>query len=431
MTDYVDLLVHSAGHLCVVPSLDGPQRGAALGDLGLVADGALAVVEGKVIAIGPSAELRARFRAATTLDAAGRCVVPGFVDPHTHLPWLGDRAGEFEQRLGGATYMAIMAAGGGIMSTVRRTRAASVAELVDDNRPRLARMLRQGTTSAEAKTGYGLETAAELRQLDAILALNDAQPIELTPTFLPAHAIPAEFGDDTDGYVAYLINDTLPAGAAWMRQRGLTLFCDVFCEEGVFDLAQTRRILEEAAALGYRLKVHADEFVGLGGTRLAVELGAVSADHLVSTPAADIAALGRGDTVDVGLPGPPFGLAHPDYTPAKAILAAGGALALATDCNPGTCWCESMQMVIALACRYMGLTQAQALVAATLNAAHAIGRGHEVGSLSPGYAADLLILDVSDYRHLGYRFGTNLVRTVVKRGQVVAENGNEGAQWTN
>ena len=422
MTEHVDLLVHSAAQLCVVPSHGGPQRGAALGDLGLLADGALAASEGRVVAVGPSAELRARYRAATTLDAAGHCVVPGFVDPHTHLPWLGDRAGEFEQRLGGATYMAIMAAGGGIMSTVRRTRAADVAELVADNLPRLARMLRYGTTSAEAKTGYGLETAAELRQLDAIMALNDAQPIELTPTFLPAHAVPAEFGGDTDAYVDYLLADTLPAGAAWMRERGITLFCDVFCEEGAFDLAQTRRILEAAAALGYRLKVHADEFVGLGGTRLAVELGAASADHLVSTPAEDIAALGRGDTVAVGLPGTPFGLAHRDYTPAKAILAAGGALALATDCNPGTSWCESMQMVIALACRYMGLTQAQALVAATLNAAHAIGRGDEVGSLSPGYAADLLILDVADYRHLGYRFGTNLVRTVVKRGQIVAEN---------
>ncbi len=323
--------------------------------------------------------------------------------------------------------MDIMAAGGGIMSTVRRTRAATVAELAADNRPRLARMLRYGTTSAEAKTGYGLETAAELRQLDAIMALHDTQPIELTPTFLPAHAIPAEFGGDTDGYVDYLVRDTLPAGAAWMRQRGVVLFCDVFCEEGVFDLSQTRHILEVAAALGYRLKVHADEFVGLGGTRLAVELGAVSADHLVSTPDADIAALGRGDTVAVGLPGTPFGLAHRDYTPAKAILAAGGALALATDCNPGTSWCESMQMVIALACRYMGLTQAQALAAATLNAAYAIGRGDEVGSLSPGYAADLLILDVADYRHLGYRFGTNLVQTVVKHGRVVAENTSEVA----
>ena len=427
MTEHVDLLVHSAAQLCIVPPAGGPQRGAALGELGLLADGALAAADGRVVAVGPSAELRARYRAKTTLDASGRCVVPGFVDPHTHLPWLGDRAGEFEQRLGGATYMDIMAAGGGIMSTVRRTRAATVAELAADNRPRLARMLRYGTTSAEAKTGYGLETAAELRQLDAIMALHDTQPIELTPTFLPAHAIPAEFGGDTDGYVDYLVRDTLPAGAAWMRQRGVVLFCDVFCEEGVFDLSQTRHILEVAAALGYRLKVHADEFVGLGGTRLAVELGAVSADHLVSTPDADIAALGRGDTVAVGLPGTPFGLAHRDYTPAKAILAAGGALALATDCNPGTSWCESMQMVIALACRYMGLTQAQALAAATLNAAYAIGRGDEVGSLSPGYAADLLILDVADYRHLGYRFGTNLVQTVVKHGRVVAENTSEVA----
>ena len=427
MTEHVDLLVHSAAQLCIVPPAGGPQRGAALGELGLLADGALAAADGRVVAVGPSAELRARYRAKTTLDASGRCVVPGFVDPHTHLPWLGDRAGEFEQRLGGATYMDIMAAGGGIMSTVRRTRAATVAELAADNRPRLARMLRYGTTSAEAKTGYGLETAAELRQLDAIMALHDTQPIELTPTFLPAHAIPAEFGGDTDGYVDYLVRDTLPAGAAWMRQRGVVLFCDVFCEEGVFDLSQTRHILEVAAALGYRLKVHADEFVGLGGTRLAVELGAVSADHLVSTPDADIAALGRGDTVAVGLPGTPFGLAHRDYTPAKAILAAGGALALATDCNPGTSWCESMQMVVALACRYMGLTQAQALAAATLNAAYAIGRGDEVGSLSPGYAADLLILDVADYRHLGYRFGTNLVQTVVKHGRVVAENTSEVA----
>ncbi|MCZ7668922.1 MAG: amidohydrolase family protein [Chloroflexi bacterium] len=207
-----------------------------------------------------------------------------------------------------------------------------------------------------------------------------------------------------------------------MATHQVTLFCDVFCEEGVFDVAQTRRILERAKELGFALKVHADEFVGLGGTRLAVELGAVSADHLVKTPAADIAALGQGHTVAVGLPGTPFGLAESEYTPAKAILAAGGALALATDCNPGTTWCESMQMVIALACRYMGLTQAQALTAATLNSAHAISRGHEIGSLEVGKQADLLILDVADYRQLGYRYGDNLVQTVIKKGQVVAEN---------
>jgi imidazolonepropionase len=421
----VDLLVHSAGQLCVVPAHRGsPQRGATLGDLGLITGGARAKPDGRgVAAAGPSDELQHRFSAAERIDAGGRCVLPGFVDPHNHLPWMGDRAGEFEQRLAGATYMEIMAAGGGIMSTVRATRRAGVDELVADNLPRLARMLRYGTTSAEAKTGYGLETAAELRQLDAILALDQAQPVELTPTFLPAHAVPEEYRGDTEGYVELLVAETLPAGAEWMRRHGRTLFCDVFCEEGVFDLDQTRRILEAAAALGYRLKIHADEFAGLGGTRLAVELGATSADHLVSTPEADIAALGRGDTVAVGLPGTPFGLAHRDYTPARAILSAGGALALATDVNPGTCWCESMQMVIALACRYMGLTQAQAIVAATLNAAFAIERGHEVGSLAPGYQADLLILDVDDYRQLGYRFGTNLVRTVVKRGRVVVATG--------
>ena len=420
MSESVDLLVHSAGQLCVVPAHDGdPQRGAALGDLGLIEDGALAARDGRVVAVGPSATLRARFRADTTLDAAGRCVLPGFVDPHTHLPWMGDRASEFEQRLGGASYMEIMNAGGGIMSTVRNTRRASVDELVADNLPRLAWMLRHGTISAEAKTGYGLDTASELKQLDAIAALATAQPVELTATFLPAHAVPEEYRGDTEGYVRYLIEDTLPAGAEWMRSRKIALFCDVFCEEGVFDLDQTRRILEAAAKLGYRLKVHADEFVGLGGTKLAVELGAISADHLVMTPKADIAALGRGDTVAVGLPGTPFGLAHHDYTPAKAILAAGGALALATDLNPGTTWCESMQMVIALACRYMGLTQAQAIVAATLNAACAVGRGQEIGSLAPGYQADLLILDVDDYRQLGYRYGTNLVNTVIKHGKVL------------
>ncbi|MFQ5422220.1 MAG: imidazolonepropionase, partial [Anaerolineae bacterium] len=333
--------------------------------------------------------------------------------------WAGDRAHEFEMRLGGATYMELMAAGGGIMSTVRQTRAASRQQMVAQNLPRLARMLAHGTTSAEAKTGYGLDKETELKQLDVIQALNQAQPIELAATFLPAHAVPAEWDGRTDDYVHHIINDILPAGADWMRQRQLPLFCDVFCEAGVFDVDQTRRILTRAAELGYRLKVHADEFEGLGGTKLAVELGAVSADHLVKTPDADIAALGQGSTVAVGLPGTPFGLGHHEYTPAKAILAAGGALALATDLNPGTTWCESMQMVMALACRYMGLTQAQALAAATLNSAHAIGRGDEIGSLEPGKQADILILDVADYRQLGYRYGTNLVQTVIKQGQAV------------
>jgi imidazolonepropionase len=421
--EQVDLLIHSASQVCAVPGANGPQRGAALGELGLIVDGAVAVRDGLIVAVGETAVLQSHYAADQTINANGRCLIPGFVDPHTHIPWAGDRAGEFEQRLAGATYMEIMAAGGGIMSTVRQVREASVDELVAANLPRLDAMLRYGTTSMEAKTGYGLSVDAEIKLLDAIAALDGRHPIDITPTFLPAHAVPAEYRGRTDDYVNLVIDEMLPAGQKWMMANGRALFCDVFCEEGVFDLDQTRRILERARELGFGLKVHADEFVGLGGTKLAVELGAISADHLVETPAADIAALGQGETIAVGLPGTPFGLGHSQYTPAKAILAAGGALALATDCNPGTSWCESMQMVIALACRYMGLTQAQALAAATLNSAHAIGRGREVGSLEPGKQADILILETADYRQLGYRYGINLVQTIIKKGQIVAANG--------
>jgi imidazolonepropionase len=346
--------------------------------------------------------------------------------------WAGDRAGEFEQRVRGATYMEIMAAGGGIMSTVRATRTATRAQLVAETRPRLDRMLAHGSTTVEAKTGYGLTTADELKALQAIATLDAEHPIALVPTFLGAHAVPVEYSDDPDGYVDVVVEEMLPAvesqvsdsksRGAWpldTSRLSFDIFCDVFCEEGAFSLAQTRRILEAARALGFGLKVHVDEFQPLGGTALAVELGAISADHLVCTPAGEIERLGRSDTVAVALPATPFGLAHHDYTPAQAILDAGGILALATDCNPGTAWCESLPFVIALACRYLRLTPAQALVAATLNSACAVGLGDEVGSLAVGRTADVLVLDLPDYRHLGYRFGANPVETVVKSGRVV------------
>ncbi len=422
----VDLLVHSAAQLCVIPSQDsGPQRGPQLGELGLIQDGAVAIAEGRVAAVGLTRELAGQFRATREIDARGKVVVPGFVDPHTHLVWMGDRAAEFEQRIAGATYMEIMAAGGGIMSTVRATRDASVDELVAAMRPRLDRMLAHGATTVEVKTGYGLETGAELRQLEAIVALDRAHPVTLVPTFLGAHAVPAEYKSRSDAYVDLVIHEMLPAVAEKSRTLGLARlpFCDVFCEDGAFDLAQSRRILEAAQALGFPLKIHVDEFASLGGTKLAVELGATSADHLVTTPPEDIAALGASDTVAVSLPCTPFGLEHCEYTPARALLEAGAALALASDCNPGTAWNESMPFVIALACRYLRLTPAQALVAATLNAACALGLGDRAGSLAPGYAGDLLILDVPDYRHLGYRFGANPVAMVVKEGDVVAVNG--------
>jgi len=420
----VDLLITHASQLLTIPSHDqGPQRGDRLGDLAIIADGALALSAGSIVDLGPTVDLVVKHQAAQTIDAGGRVVMPGFVDPHTHVIFAGDRANEFERRIAGATYMEIMNAGGGIMSTVRDTRAASVDELIVQTRARLDRMLAHGTTTAEAKTGYGLETTAELKMLDAIARLDAAHPIDLVPTFLGAHAIPAEYKGCEDAYTDLVVSEMLPAvtqqreASRWDAAR--STFCDVFCEDGAFTLDQSRRILEKAKALGFGLKIHVDEFAPLGGTRLGVELGAISVDHVVTTPGEEIELLGKSKTIAVSLPGTPFGLAQRDYTPAKAILAAGGALALATDINPGTTWNESMQMIVALACRYLKLTQAQALAAATINAAHAIGRGAAIGSLEIGKQADVLIMDVNDYRSIGYRYGTNLVRRVIKRGLIV------------
>jgi imidazolonepropionase len=389
-----------------------------MGNLGLIENGAVAMRDGLVLMTGPTADVRAQVEAEQEVDASDRVVMPGFVDPHTHVVFAGQRADEFEQRVAGATYMEIMAAGGGIMSTVRATRQATTDDLVAQTLPRLEAMLAHGTTTVEAKTGYGLNVADELKMLEAIRRLDAVHPVDLVPTFLGAHAIPTEYQDRADAYTELVVEEMLPAFVAYVKETP-PLFCDVFCEDGAFSLAQSRRILERAQALGFGLKVHADEFKSLGGTALAVELGAVSADHLVCTSHEEIEVLARSETIAVALPGTPFGLAHHEYTPARAIIEAGGALALATDLNPGTCYCESMQLMIALACRYMRLTPAESIVAATVNSAHAVRLGQVVGSLEPGKQADLVILDVPTYQQLGYRFGSNLVQKVVKRGQVV------------
>jgi imidazolonepropionase len=395
-------------------------------ELAIMPQAAVAVAGGRILAVGPDADLRRDYGAEQELDARGRSLIPGFVDPHTHLPWAGDRAAEFELRIRGATYMEIMAAGGGIVRTVADTRAASLDTLVAETRARLARMLAHGTTTAEAKTGYGLATQEELKQLAALAVLQASQPVDLVPTFMAAHAIPPEYRGRADDYVRLVVDEMLPAfRAAWDARRpafpaAWPVFCDVFCEDGAFDLSQTRRILTAARKLGFGLKIHVDEFAPLGGTPLGVELSAASVDHLVTTPPEHISLLAGSDTIGVALPGTPFGLAHPEYTPGRSLIDQGGSLALATDLNPGTCWCESMQFMLALACRTMRLLPAEALTAATLNAACAIGLGHLAGSLEPGKLADMVLLDADDYRMLGYRFGTNLAAAVIKRGQVVA-----------
>jgi imidazolonepropionase len=421
MSAHVDFVVHHIGQLCTVPAQGGgPQRGHHLGDLGLSHNAAVAIQGSVIVAVGEDAALRADYIGAESLDAGGRLVTPGLVDPHTHVIWAGDRAREFEQRIAGATYQEIMAAGGGISRTVRETRAADFNTLVEQSRSRLDAMLAHGSTTVECKTGYGLNTTTEIAMLNAIVRLDREHPLDLVPTFLGAHAVPPEFADDLDGYVDLVIEEMLPAVADWRSEHWPgVLFCDVFCEVGAFDLAQTRRILEAARAFGMKLKVHADEFESLGGARLAVELGAISADHVVVTPEEDIRALGQSDTIVVSLPPTPFGLAHTEYTPARRFLEAGAALAIASDCNPGTAWNESMPFVMALATRYLRLTPAQALAAATINAAYAIGRGDRVGSLEVGKQGDLVIWKVPTYPYLSYRFGTNLVHTVVKRGRVV------------
>jgi imidazolonepropionase len=413
------MLIHSASQLLTLAG--GPQRGHALGTLGVLENGAVVVRDEKIVAVGTTDELRVAYPDEPTLDAARCVLMPGFVDPHTHLIWAGDRADEFEMKMAGTPYLDILAAGGGILSTVRATRKASIETLIAQTRPRLLRMFAHGTTTVEAKTGYGLQTATELRLLKALLALEDEGPLDLAITFLGAHAIAPEYKDNPQGYTDDICGTMLPMLKQWWESHAPRLplpFVDVFCENKAFNLEQSRQILTRARDLGFPLKIHADEFDNIGGASLAVELGAVSADHLVKTSDADIAALAKSDTVAVALPCTPFGLAEKDYTPAHKIIEADALLALATDCNPGTSWNESMQFAIALACRYMKLTPAQAIAASTINSAYAIRRADTVGSIEVGKLADLLILSVSDYRQVGYRYGTNLVKQVIKRGRV-------------
>jgi len=419
----ITLIIHSASQLVTVAG-DAPKRGAAQGDLQIIENGAVAIQGETIVAVGASAEIRALATPETKmLDAQQRVVLPGFVDAHTHVVFAGDRASEFEMRLRGASYLELLKAGGGIMHTVRATRAASLAQIVAETRVRLDRMLAYGTTTAEAKTGYGLDTATELKMLQALAELDATHALDLVPTFIGAHAIPEEYKGRADEFVALVVNEMLPAVAqAKSEKRKSKIFCDVFCDDGAFDLPQTRKILERARELGFPLKIHADEFANLGGAALAAELGAVSADHLMVTRRDEMKRMADANVIAVLLPGTTFGLGKHDFANGRAFVEENVPVALGSDLNPGTSWCESMPLALAIATRYEKLTTAEALVAATLNAAYASGVGARVGSLQAGKLADVLITDVPDYRYLAYRYGTNPLRATIKRGRVVFEN---------
>lgn len=404
------LIIHNAGQLVTVDS----ARMTSENPLGILENGALRIENGHIAWIGPSHELnRADYPAHQWLDVEGKLVMPGLIDSHTHTIFAGDRANEFEMRLQGKTYLEIAQAGGGILKTVTATRQASAEKLHSLTCERLHRMRGFGVTTVEVKSGYGLDFASEMKCLEVLQALKPESPVDLIPTYMGGHDIPPEYKGRTDAYVDVLCNEQIPVVA----ERGLAVFCDVFCEKGYFDVAQSRKILETARKYGLKLKIHAEEFCDLGGAQLAGELQASSADHLLNISDEGIAALKAGGTVATLLPGTAFYLRIKEYAPALKLLAAGVPVALATDFNPGSCVIDNLQLIMALACLQMNMPPVEVIKAVTINAAMALDLQRDRGSLTVGKRADVAVFDVVGYNELLYRVGSNLLTDVVVGGK--------------
>ena len=416
---YADLLIHSARMMATMKGFsERPARGEGMSDLGLIEEGAVAIRDGKIIAVGTTEEVRAGGWVGPNtvqISAEGKVVTPGFVDPHTHVLYAGSRENELSLKLKGVPYLEILKQGGGILSTVRSTQQATDQEVKDQTKRRLQTMLSMGTTTVEVKSGYGLIVEDELRALRLIQELDREQVLDLVPTFMGAHAVPPGYSEEE--FTNYVVIDMLPRIAA----EGLAEFCDVFCEPGVFGLDSSERILTKAKELNFKLKMHADELDSAGGAELAAKLGVISADHLLQASDDGILALAKQGVIAVLLPATSFNLAKNSYARAREMIAAGVPVALATDSNPGSSPTESMPLVLTLACLYLRLTPEEALMAATINAAHAIGRADQVGSLEVGKQGDVLILDIPNLNYLPYHFGGNPVEKVIKRGNVVWE----------
>jgi imidazolonepropionase len=404
--DTVDILIKNANELVTLEGENIPRTKKEISNLSIINSGSIAINDGSIIEIGKNL----KYRAGKIIDAKGKTVMPGFVDPHTHLVFAGSREFELDWKLKGFTYMQILKKGGGITYTVNETRKASDKQLITESKKRLDTMLRHGTTTCEAKSGYGLNLETELKILKTQKKLDNTHPVDIVSTFLGAHAVPKGF--KTEEYVDIVIRNMLP------KIKDFAKYCDVFCEKGVFTPDQSKRILEAGKTHGLTPKIHADEIVDTGGAALAAKIGAISADHLLMSNDSGLKNMAKKGIIGVLLPGTPYSLMMKDYVNARKMIDLGIPVALATDLNPN-CWIENMQFIIQLACLNMKMTPAEAITAATFNAACAIGLNDKIGSIEKGKQADILILDIPNHKFLPYHYGTNLVNTVIKKGTLV------------
>lgn len=421
---HIDLIVHNSKQLVTCAS-SVAKRGSAMLDVGLIENGAVAIANGRLVGVGTSDEILRQFNAEIVVDANGNAIVPGFVDPHTHIVYAGDRLNEFELKIKGADYLEILTGGGGIISTVRNTRSAGIEDLVESGLVRLDKMLACGTTTCEIKTGYGLDVDSELKMLAVIEKLDKQHPIDIVPTLLAAHAIPPEFKDDADGYIYLICNILLPKAWSWYEsshfaERKIPFCCDVFTERNTYTVEQSRRLFHAAKAIGFGIKAHVDQFTNLGGSRLGIESGALSIDHLDAISDEEVELLADSDTVGVVIPTENFSAGKTQFANARKLIDRGCAVAISTDYNPGSAPCPSMPMAMAIACRYQKLLPNEVLNSATINSAFAIGLGATHGSIEVGKQADLMILSTNDHRSISYEFGGNLVEQVICKGKLLA-----------
>jgi len=402
----IDLLVKNANEVVTLHGPKTPRIKQQLRDLRILYHADVAMNKGKIIDVGANLS----YDAETVIDATGKTVMPGFIDPHTHLVFAGSREFELDMKLKGHTYMDILNKGGGIFYTVEKTRQATKTELINESTARLDRMLHYGTTSCEGKSGYGLNLETEEKILDVQHTLSQDHVMDIYHTFLGAHAVPKN--TSIKGYIHLITSEMIP------KLKDKAMFCDVFCEKGVFTVDQSKMILETAKEQGMIPKIHADEIVDTGGASLAATVHAISADHLLRSNKQGLQKMAGAGVVGVLLPGTPFSLMMNEYAPARTMIDLGVPIALATDLNPN-CYTENMQLMMQLACLQMKLTPAEAITAATFNAACALGIQHKVGSIEQGKQADIIILDCPNHQHLPYHFGINLVCQVIKNGRIV------------